>query len=364
MVLDMIYEYHLLLNMTVTIGSSYLESQGLQLAWDKIFIIRDENGTRVETKTFFSLPFDVILAPFVERLEQLYKWKPGTSGVQPFSPVAVFKAILYAKLNKSVSDRELERHLLRNPHVARSLGFDAVPSHQTFSYFKRERLTIELLKDIFNVLRDYLIQLGIIDFSSVTMDSAPIIAFANLAKANREVKLEDSVASALFTDPTYQSLANHLIRQLGYKKSFPDHVKKRLCCVNLAVLYELGGFLSYSKVSKYLNKKEHQELRQAATSGVEIPSEVTISGFKKRFLSVLTTKEFAAFREYLERFFSQQLNAHDTSVDLLFPNLFAVLQTSYSLVDPDARLGYCAAKKQAFLGYRIHLLIDNKKKFP
>lgn len=350
--------------MVITTRPNYLESQGLQLAWDKIFIVRDETGARVETETFFSLPFDLILAPFVKTLEQLYEWKPGMSGVQPFSPVAMFKAILYAKVNKSMSDRELERNLLRNPHVAWALGFDKVPSHQTFSYFKRERLTIELLEEIFNSLRDYLIQLGVIDFSSVTMDSAPIIAFANLAKANREVKLEDSVARALFTDPTYQSLANQLIRHLDYKKSFPDHVKKRSCCVNLAVLYELGGFLSYSKVSKYLNKKEHQELRQAATSGVEIPSEVMISGFKKRFLSVVDTKEFAAFREYLERFFSQQLNAHNSSVDLLFPNLFAVLQTSYSLVDPDARLGYCAAKKQAFLGYRVHLLIDDKKKFP
>ena len=44
--------------------------------------------------------------------------------------------------------------------------------------------------------------------------------------------------------------------------------------------------------------------------------------------------------------------------------MFAVLQTSCSLVDPDARLGYCAAKKQNFLGYRVQLLIDDKKKNP
>ncbi|MHA1724184.1 MAG: transposase [Promethearchaeota archaeon] len=44
-------------------------------------------------------------------------WKPGMKGKQPCDPVAVFKAILFAKLNKNMSDRELERHLLRNPHV-------------------------------------------------------------------------------------------------------------------------------------------------------------------------------------------------------------------------------------------------------
>lgn len=126
----------------------------------------------------------------MKKLEALYEWKPGMSCIQPYSPVAVFKAILYAKLNKNMSDRELERHLLRNSHVAGALGFDKVPSHQIFSHFKRERLTIEFLEEIFNVLRDYLVDLEVIDFSSVTIDSAPIIAFENLAKANREVKFE------------------------------------------------------------------------------------------------------------------------------------------------------------------------------
>jgi IS5 family transposase len=54
----------------------------------------------------------------------------------------------------------------------------------------------------------------------------------------------------------------------------------------------------------------------------------------------------------------------DTSVDLFFPGLFGVLQDSCSLVDPDARLGYCAAKDQVFLGYRVQLLIDDKKRIP
>ena len=349
--------------MTISIESPYLESHGLQLTWDKIFIVHDENGARVETETFFSLPFDLILIPFVEKLKTLYEWKPGMSGVQPFSPVAVFKAILYAKLNKNMSDRELERHLLRNPHVAGALGFEKVPSHQTFSQFKRERLTIELLEEIFNTLRDYLVDLGIVDFSSVTIDSAPIIAFANLAKANREVKLDNSMACALFKDETYRLLAQQLIGQLNYKRSFPKHVKKRLACLSMLVLYELGGFISYAKVSKYLKKTQHIVLQQVVSSGTQLPSEVTFSNFKKQFQAAVETEEFIAFEEYLEQFFSSLCCPYDCSVPLFFPTVFAVLQTSCSLVDPDARLGYCAAKKQKFLDYRVHLLIDDKKKY-
>jgi transposase len=358
------YEYYTSLYMTLSMESPYLESHGLHLAWDKIFTVHDENGARVETKTFFSLPFDLILQPFVEKLKALYEWEPGMGGMQPYSPVAVFKAILFAKLNKNMSDRELERHLLRNPHVAEALGFDKVPSHQTFSHFKRERLTIELLEEIFNSLRDHLVDCGLIDFSSVTIDSAPIVAFVNLAKANREVKLDDSMARVLIEDERYQFLAKKLIGCLGYKTSFPEHVKKRLACLNMFVLYELGGFLSYAKVSKYLKKKKHLSLQQAVSSDVKLPSEPTFSNFRKRFQAAAEAEEFIAFRDYLEQFFSLISDPQDCEAPLFFPSVFAVLQTSCSLVDPDARLGYCAAKKRNFLGYRVQLLIDDKKKSP
>ena len=194
-------------------------------------------------------------------------------GMQPYSPIAVFKAILFAKLNKNMSDRELERHLLRNPRVAEAFGFDKVPSHQTFSHFKRERLTLEFLEETFNKLRDHLIDLGVIDFSSITIDSAPIVAFANLAKANREVKLDDLMARALFEDEKYQSLAAQLVGRLGYKRTFPEHVLKRLMCLNMIVLYELGGFLSYAKISKYLKKPEHLSLLQVISFSHQLPSE-------------------------------------------------------------------------------------------
>ena len=103
----------------------------------------------------------------------------------------------------------------------------------------------------------------------------------NLAKANREVKLDDSLACELFEDDLYQFLARQLIGCLGYKKSFPEHLKKRLGCLSMLVLYELGGFLSYAKVSKYLKKNQHLILQQAVSSGTTLPSEVMFSNFRK-----------------------------------------------------------------------------------
>jgi len=61
----------------------------------------------------------------------------------------------------------------------------------------------------------------------VIIDSAPIFAFANLVKANHEVKLDDTMARALFEDETYQFLASQLIDCLGYKRALPKHIQKR-----------------------------------------------------------------------------------------------------------------------------------------
>ncbi len=100
------------------------------------------------------------------------------------------------------------------------------------------------------------------------------------------------------------------------------------------------------------------------SSGTKLPSGVMFSNFRKLFQAVVETEEFIAFEEYLERFFSRLCSPYECSIPLFFSAIFAVLRTSCSLVDPDARLGYYAAKKQKFLGYRVQLLNDDKKKIP
>lgn len=347
--------------MVMATTSEYLGSHGLRLKLDKIFTVQDEHGRRAETRTFFSIPFDLVLEPIKEQLLELYEWKPGKKGSPPFPPEAMFKAIIYAKLNKNMSDRELERHLLRHPRVMEALGFESVPSHQTFSLFKRERLTVKLLERTFNRFRDHLVDAGRIDYSSLTVDSAPIRAFANLPKANQAIRLKDALARALMEDPIYRALAADVVSALDYKRSLPKHVQKRKCCLNLLMLYELGGFLSHSKVSKYLGKEEHGSLLGAVTGTNSLPSDPTLSRFKRELRAARDSDAFRKLSAYLERFFSEFSEPYEPSNDLLFPGLFAVLQDSCSLTDPDARLGYCAAKKQVFLGYRVQLLIDDKK---
>ena len=349
--------------MSTTTETSYFKKRGLNLVWEKVFIVFDEEGNRVETQVFFSLPFEEILEPFVGKLEDLYTWVEGMRGPGPYPPDAMLKAIIYAKLNKNMSDRHLERELLRNKELARALGFEKVPSHHTISHFKRERLTIDFLNEVFNALRDHLLASGKIDLSSVTIDSAPIKAFASIAKANRNIKLHDAIACSMFNDKNYEKLALALMESLPYKKSSDVQVKKRIACLGLMVLYELGGFRSHSKVAKYLNKKEHEGLLKTISAGSNLPSDVMLSTFKKYLVESRNSVEFKAFHEYLVKFYQKIPSLIDCGLDLLFPGLFAVLQKSASMIDPDARLGYCAAKKQVFLGYRVQLIIDDKKNF-
>ena len=348
--------------MAITMKSSYFEQHGLQLVVEKVFMVCDENGRRAGTEIFFSIPFESVLEPFVSKLESLYKWRPGMRGPGPYPPVAMFKAIVFAKLNKNMSDRGLERYLIRHPDVGVALGFDKIPSHQTFSYFKRERISTGLLDEIFNAMRDHLVAAGWVDFSSATIDSAPVKANVNLAKANKELKLNDGLAGALLDDPEYKSLATAVVQILPYKRSSPALLQRRVACLNLVVLYELGGFLSHTKVKRYLEKEERASLLASACPGGSIPSAVMMSTFKKHLSAVVDTMEFNNFHAFLQEFLANAGSPADCSADLFFPGLLAVLQESCAMTDQDARLGYCAAKKQVLLGYRVQLIVDDKKR--
>lgn len=348
------------------IQGTYFAARGLTITGEKVFVVTNESGKHVEVETFFSFPTEGILAPFLEKFEALYVWQPGTRGMEPFPPAAMFNACLYAKLNGNMTDRELERHLLRHPDIASALGFDSgeVPSHDIISYFKRERLTEDLLGVAFNALRDHLLAIGVIDLASVSVDSAPVSAFANIGKANREVPLNDNLAQVLFKAPNYQKLAAVLVASLGYKRSTPTHVRARLTCLNLVVLYELGGFLSQAKVAKYLGKAKHADLRTAVAQDRKLPSDPTLGTFKELLRSAKGNAELAALSTFLDQFLKGVTGGQECHVDLYFPNHFGVLRGQATLVDPDARLGYCPSKNRNFLGYRVQLVIDDKKSSP
>src|SRR5271157_2091838 len=160
------------------VEGNYFNARGFHVAGEKIFVVTDEVGNHIEVEAFFSFPLEEILAPFIEKLEALYVWQPGTRGQEPFPPAAMFSACLFGKLNGNMSDRALARHLRRHPSDLTALGFDEgdVPTHDIISYFKRERLTTDLLAGAFNALRDHLMGLGAADLASVTVDSAPVTA--------------------------------------------------------------------------------------------------------------------------------------------------------------------------------------------
>jgi hypothetical protein len=117
-------------------------------------------------------------------------------------------------------------------------------------------------------------------------------------------------------------------------------------------------------VAKYITKEKHVDLLKVVTAGNGLPSDVMLSTFKKYLNESRNGPEFRAFHEYLKEFHQKIASPIECTLDLLFPGLFAVFQKSASCVDPDARLGYCAAKKQVFIGYRVQLIIDDKKNFP
>ncbi len=71
----------------------------------KIFILKDENGARVDMEIFFSLPLELVLAPFVDELHELHEWKPDMTRTMLFLPISMMEAILYARFHENMSNR-------------------------------------------------------------------------------------------------------------------------------------------------------------------------------------------------------------------------------------------------------------------
>lgn len=91
-------------------------------------------------------------------------------------PIQLLRALVLMRLKGILSERSLERALLRNAEFRRACGFERVPDHSTFSVF-RKRLG-SLLVDCFDALVRECYRRGIIKAMHIAVDSTAINAFS------------------------------------------------------------------------------------------------------------------------------------------------------------------------------------------
>jgi IS5 family transposase len=118
------------------------------------------------------------LSEIKQILYSRYKYKHGKPGRPPNSPVGMILSMVLM-LVKDYSTRDIEAFLRRDKFWRRLLGFKKKePDNTSFSDFL-ERIGIETFTEVFRILLQQLVDMGVMQSDMVAVDSTIILATRN-----------------------------------------------------------------------------------------------------------------------------------------------------------------------------------------
>lgn len=167
-------------------------------------------------------------------------------GRMPFSHITLMIIHIFDKLLNINNYRQMEREINAHPNWLKALNITKAPAHSTLSLF-RTNMGEGFFKNFFYCLTELLNKLNLIMGNGVIVDSAPILASMNFARANRSPEInfkrvEDFFKSIDITPAT--RLINKGRKSKYNVESF----------INFFLFEKLGGFLSRSQALKFLKE--------------------------------------------------------------------------------------------------------------
>ena len=236
-----------------------------------------EKVKRTLPKNFDSIArFLAISRPIVEIIlmncgdwtDQMEQKAPGKPS---YSHTSLMLIHLLCKM-RNASYRQIERELKERSSWVKALRLKEVPSHSTLSLFRAKKGEA-FFKDFFDKIADMLSHFHLTDSREVIVDSAPIIASMNFARANATPKINiDRVReffSAVDVSPAIRPLRTTTQRKYSLES-----------IIRYFVFEKLGGFLSTSQALKFLRKTPEVAVILGFEEG-KIPTQPSISYFVK-----------------------------------------------------------------------------------
>src|SRR5271157_1395272 len=198
-------------------------------------------------------------------------------GRPPIPPAALMLLHVLGTQEACKSYRFLPTFVNNHPTWLRALQLKKAPSDSTLSKF-RTKMGEDFFLRFFKALRNLLVAFGLVtEKQAMIIDTTPVAASANLARANGSAKLDEdklklffetfdlSPADPLFPPETPQSKAS----------PFPRAAKQRFL-----LLEKLGGFLSRNAALLYLQR--HPEVNQlVGFPEGQVPTQPTFTYFEK-----------------------------------------------------------------------------------
>ena len=166
-------------------------------------------------------------------------------GKPPISHTSLMLIHILSKM-LGIGYRQIERELGIHNTWLKTLKLKKAPSHSRLSTFRTE-MGESFFKDFFYNLTDLLHRFDLIKGDGAIIDSAPILASMNLARANTEPKLNLDHVREFFTSIDI-SPATRMLQISRKSKYNPESF------IRFFMFGKLAGFLSTSQALKFLKK--------------------------------------------------------------------------------------------------------------
>jgi len=192
-------------------------------------------------------------------------------GKPAFSHISMMLIHMLSKM-RNVSYRQIEREINAHPSWLRALHLAKCPSHSTLSVFRSEKGE-QFFKAFFQNLTDLFYRYQVVDSEEVIVDSAPILASMNFARANTTPKINLDHVEEFFTAVDVSPAVEALY--IAHKRKYHP-----AAIIRFFMFEKLGGFLSTSQALTFV--EETPEI--AEILGFErnqIPSQSVLSYFLK-----------------------------------------------------------------------------------
>ena len=202
-------------------------------------------------------------------------------GKRPIPQSVLMLILISSTLARMGSFRQATKEFDEHPAWLRAIGLEKAPSHAKLSTFCKEKGPA-FFKRFFYKLTGLLLDFGVIDENQAAIiDSAPVEACMNFARANSTPTLDAERVQAFFETIDFSAtlaLVNGSVEKpkRGKGKTFTDEMIIKFLCFQQAC-----GFLSRNQAIKYL--ATHADI--CALLGLpegKVLSNATVSNFEKR----------------------------------------------------------------------------------
>ncbi len=247
----------------------------LEIAWEEVEKVKASLPASYDA----TAQFLALARPITEAcLLQAGYFPPNNPvGRPPYPAAAIMLLHVLCTQEACKSYRFLPDFVNSHPSWVRALQLKKAPSDSMLSKF-RTKMGEDFFLHFFKALRGVLVAFGLFTpKQKMIIDTVPVVASANLARANASAKLDDRKLKQLFETIDLSPASALFPPETPHGKSSPY---PRLAKMKFLLLEKLGGFLSRNSALLYLQR--HPEVsRLVGFPDGQVPTQPTFTYFEK-----------------------------------------------------------------------------------